>query len=145
MSETSPLVVIVSGGGPVGLTFSLNLAMMMGDKVKITIYEGRWFVDENGKVRWRDKEQGNHRRDQVVSLQDHVIYQLPRYVRKGLFKNIDERVWPKSRNIPIREVEDRLFELVQPFVEAGQIQLVPERLSKEFDCIRQGSFSSRKK
>ncbi|CAF1210008.1 unnamed protein product [Adineta ricciae] len=140
MSETSPLIVIVSGGGPVGLTFSLNLVMMMGEKVRITIYEGRWFMDENGKVRWRDKEQGNRRRDQVVSLQDHVIDQLPKYVRRGLFKNIDERVWPKSRNIPIREVEDRLFELVQPFVETGQIQLVPERLSKEFDCIRKGSF-----
>ena len=27
-----PLVVVVSGGGPVGLTFSLHLTMMMGKK-----------------------------------------------------------------------------------------------------------------
>ncbi|CAF1494500.1 unnamed protein product, partial [Adineta steineri] len=108
--------------------------------VKITIYEGRWYTDENGIMRWRDKEQGNRRRDQVVSLQDHVIQQLPKYIRQGLFKNIDERVWPKSRNIPIREVEDRLFELIQPFVQTGQIKLVAERLEKETECIRQGCF-----
>ncbi|UJR19544.1 hypothetical protein I4U23_022674 [Adineta vaga] len=139
-SERSPLVVVVSGGGPVGLTFSLNLAMIMGKKVKINVYDGRWFADENGKIQWRGEEQGNRRRDQVVSLQDHVIEQLPKYIQNDLFKNIDERVWPKSRNIPIREVEDRLFELIQPYVESGQIQLIPERLEKETDCIHQGCF-----
>jgi 2-polyprenyl-6-methoxyphenol hydroxylase-like FAD-dependent oxidoreductase len=87
----SPLVVVVvSGGGPVGLTFSLNLAMMMCKKhVKIIIYEGRWFVDRDGLTRWRNKEQGNIRRDQVVTLQDHVIQQMPIYVQKGLFSMIN--------------------------------------------------------
>jgi hypothetical protein len=139
--KTSELLrVVVSGGGPVGLTFSLNLAMMMGKNVKITIYEGRWFVDQQGRTRWQGEEQGKTRRDQVVTLQDHVIEQMPEYIQKGLFQNINERVWPTSRNIPIREVEDRLFDLIQPFVENGQIELVPENLYGESECIIKGWF-----
>jgi hypothetical protein len=137
---TEPLVVVVSGGGPVGLTFSLHLTMMMGKHVKITIYEGRWFVDQQGKIRWQGEEQGKSRRDQVVTLQDHVIQQMPKYIQEGLFKNIDERVWPTSRNIPIREVEDRLFDLIQPFVQNDQIKLIPENLHEQSECLIKGSF-----
>ncbi len=137
-SSTSPLIVVVSGGGPVGLTFSLNLAMMMGKHVKIIIYEGRWFVDENGTTRWQGEEQGKTRRDQVVTLQDHVIEQMPIYIQKGLFQNFDERVWPTSRNIPIREVEDRLFTLIQPFVLSGQVELIAEQLQEQTECLIKG-------
>ena len=133
------LVVLVSGGGPVGLTFSLHLAMMMGKNVKIIMYEGRWFVDDQGHTRWQGEEPGRNRRDQVVTLQDHVIQQMPEYIQKGLFKNINECVWPTSRNIPIREVEDRLFDLIQPFVQSGQIELVPENLSEQSEHLLQGS------
>lgn len=144
MSTTSesnqPLVVIVSGGGPVGLTFSLHLTMMMGENVKIIIYEGRWFVDKDGKIHWQGEQQGKIRRDQVVTLQDHVIEQMPKYVQKGLFKNIDERVWPTSRNIAIREVEDRLFDLIQPFVQTGQIELVAENLDEQCEYLINGNF-----
>ncbi|CAF3653925.1 unnamed protein product [Rotaria sordida] len=144
MSSTTeinqPLIVIVSGGGPVGLTFSLHLTMMMGKHVKIIIYEGRWFVDEQGKIRWQDEEEGKTRRDQVVTLQDHVIEQMPEYIRQGLFQNINERVWPISRNIPIREVEDRLFDLIQPFVRNGQIELIPENLHEQSECLIKGNF-----
>ena len=136
----SPLVVVVSGGGPVGLTFSLNLAMMMGRHAKIIIYEARWFVDESGVTRWQGEDQGKTRRDQVVTLQDHVIQQLPVHIQKGLFRNIDEQVWPTSRNIPIREVEDRLFELIYPFVQHGQIELVPEQLQEQSDILIKGDF-----
>jgi hypothetical protein len=129
---------VVSGGGPVGLTFSLNLAMMMGKHVKIIIYEGRWFVDENGTTRWQGEEQGKTRRDQVVTLQDHVIEQMPIYIQKGLFQNFDERVWPTSRNIPIREVEDRLFTLIQPFVLSGQVELIAEQLQEQTECLIKG-------
>ncbi|CAF4324921.1 unnamed protein product, partial [Rotaria magnacalcarata] len=90
------IVVLVAGGGPVGLTFALNLTMMMGKNVKIIIYEGRWFVDDQGKMRWQDEKQGKTRRDQVVTLQDHVIEQMPNYIKQGLFRNIEERVWPTS-------------------------------------------------
>lgn len=138
--SNKPLVVIVSGGGPVGLTFSLHLTMMMGENVKIIIYEGRWFVDERGKLRWQGEEQGKIRREQVVTLQDHVINQMPEYIQKGLFKKIDEQVWPTSRNIPIREVEDRLFDLIQPFVQMGQIELVPENLHEQCEYLINGNF-----
>ena len=138
----SPLVVVVSGGGPVGLTFSLNLAMMMGRHAKVIIYEARWFVDESGVTRWQGEEQGKTRRDQVVTLQDHVIQQLPVHIQKGLFRNIDEQVWPTSRNIPIREVEDRLFELIQPFVQNGQVELVPEQLQEQNEILIKGNSLS---
>jgi len=138
--SNKPLVVIVSGGGPVGLTFSLHLTMMMGENVKIIIYEGRWFVDERGKLRWQGEEQGKIRREQVVTLQDHVINQMPEYIQKGLFKKIDEQVWPTSRNIPIREVEDRLFDLIQPFVQTSQIELVPENLHEQCEYLINGNF-----
>ena len=135
-----PLTVIVAGGGPVGLTFSLNLAMIMGEHVKISIYEGRWFFDEQGLIKWQGTKQGKTRRDQVVTLQDHVIEQMPEYVQRGLFSRVNERVWPTSRNIPIREVEDRLFELIQPFVQAGQIQLIAENLNELSECLINGDF-----
>jgi hypothetical protein len=138
-SPPPPLVVVVSGGGPVGLTFSLNLTMMMCKKhVKIIIYEGRWFVDKNGITRWRNEDQGNVRRDQVVTLQDHVIQQMPFYIQKGLFAKINERVWPTSRNIPIREVEDRLLDLIQPFVQSGQVELIAEQLNELSEHLTKG-------
>ncbi|CAF4427638.1 unnamed protein product [Rotaria sp. Silwood2] len=137
---SQPLIVVVSGGGPVGLTFSLHLTMMMGKHVKIIIYEGRWFVDQQGKIHWQDEEQGKTRRDQVVTLQDHVINQMPQYIKQGLFQNINECVWPTSRNIPIREVEDRLFDLIQPFVRSGQIELIPENLHEQSECLIKGNF-----
>jgi 2-polyprenyl-6-methoxyphenol hydroxylase-like FAD-dependent oxidoreductase len=137
-SSTSPLKVVVSGGGPVGLTFSLNLAMMMGKHAKIVIYEGRWYVDKSGITRWQGEEQSKTRRDQVVTLQDHVIEQMPVYIQKGLFQNFDERVWPTSRNIHIRDVEDRLFALIQPFVQSGQVELIAEQLQEQTEILTKG-------
>ncbi|CAF1177071.1 unnamed protein product [Rotaria magnacalcarata] len=134
------IVVLVAGGGPVGLTFALNLTMMMGKNAKIIIYEGRWFVDDQGKMGWQDEKQKKTRRDQVVTLQDHVIEQMPNYIKQGLFRNIEERVWPTSRNIQIREVEDRLFDLLKPFVSNGQIELVPENLNEQSECLIKGNF-----
>ncbi|CAF4169187.1 unnamed protein product, partial [Rotaria sordida] len=139
-TASSPFVVVVSGGGPVGLTFSLNLTMMMGKHAKIIIYEGRWFVDQHGITRWQGEEQGNTRRNQVVTLQDHVINQMPSFIQEGLFQKINERVWPTSRNIPIREVEDRLFDLIQPFVRNGQVELIPEQLNEQSKHLIEGNF-----
>ena len=92
------------------------------------------------KTRWQGEEQGKIRREQVVTLQDHVINQMPEYIQRGLFKRINERVWPTSRNIPIREVEDRLFDLIQPFVEDGRIELIPENLHEQSECLIKGTF-----
>lgn len=137
--EKTQLIVVVSGGGPVGLTFSLNLAMMMCKKhVKIIIYESRWFVDKNGIIQWQNREQGNIRREQIVTLQDHVIQQMPLYVQRGLFQRINERVWPTSRNIPIREVEDRLLDLIRPFVQNDQVKLIPEQFNELSEQLIKG-------
>ena len=34
-------------------------------------------------------------------------------MQKQIFANYDERVWPTSRNIPTREIEDQLILLAQ--------------------------------
>jgi hypothetical protein len=65
---------------------------------------------------------------------------MPQYIKDGLFQRINERVWPTSRNIPIREVEDRLFDLLQPFVQNGQIELIPENLNEKSECLIKGCF-----
>jgi hypothetical protein len=74
----------------------------------------------------------------VVTLQDHVIKQMPTYLQEGLFRNIDERVWPTSRNIPINEVEDQLLILIQPFVRNGQVELIAEQMHEQSDCLLKG-------
>ncbi|CAF4027052.1 unnamed protein product [Adineta steineri] len=138
--NSQQLIILVSGGGPVGMTFALSLSTMMKNHAKIYVYEGRWYTDGDGKIKWKGEEQGRNRRDQVVTLQDHVIHQLPEFMQVGLFTNINERVWPTSRNIPIREVEDRLLVLAEPFVESEQIVLVPENLSEKSDHFINGQF-----
>ena len=135
-----PLLVVVSGGGPVGLTFSLNLLTMMGNKVRIQIYEGRWFTDSTGSIVWQGEDHGKIRRDQVVTLQDHVIAQMPFFVQNKLFSKINERVWPTSRNIPIREVEDRLLDSIEPFVNSGLVELIPENLNENSQCLVTGEY-----
>jgi ribosome-associated protein YbcJ (S4-like RNA binding protein) len=137
---SQPLVVVVSGGGPVGLTFSLHLTMMMGKQVKIIIYEGNWFVDRQGKTRWKCEEQGKIRRDQVITLQEHVIQQMPEHIRSGLFKKTIEYVWPTSRNITVREIEDHLFDLIQPYVQNRQIELMAENLHEQSERLVKGFF-----
>ena len=87
-------------------------------------------MDKNGIIHWRNEEQSNVRRNQIVTLEDHVIQQMPMHIQKGLFEKINERVWPTSRNIPIREVEDRRLDLIQPLFQSGQVELIPEQLNE---------------
>ncbi|CAF0878436.1 unnamed protein product [Didymodactylos carnosus] len=124
----------------IGLTFALNLSMLVGKKAKIIVYDGRWFVDSQGQIKWKGEQQQNQRRTQVVTLQDHVVDQLPKYIQDGIFKNIKERVWPTSYSIPIEEVEDRLLDLVKPFVNLDWIELVPEKLNEQTEDLISGNF-----
>lgn len=130
----SPLKVIVSGGGPSGLIFAITLAeyfLSCSDgNVNIVLYEKR-IIEENGSFRWKSEDEGNRRRFQVVTLQDSVVNLLSDDIRRAIFLNVNERVWPSSQNIPILEVEDRLLELLQLYRNVITIK------AKEFneDCL----------
>jgi hypothetical protein len=130
--RADPLLVEVAGGGPVGLVFSSLLRTLMGDQIRVRVYDSRW-CRQDGRVVWRDWEDGNNRRRQVVTLQSNVWAALPKRVKESLFVegNYSE-MWPlgpdspaskgRPRNIRIRWIEDCLLELAQ---DAYGIELVP--------------------
>ncbi|MGW4482808.1 hypothetical protein ACWEOE_03115 [Amycolatopsis sp. NPDC004368] len=128
-----PLRVDVAGGGPVGLIFACTLRSMLGDKVKLRVFDRRW-TRRDGRVVWLGKAEGNNRREQVVTLQSNVWGQLPELVRRRLFTpgNYSE-MWPlgpdspshrgRPRNIKVRWIEDCLLDMAQDFY---GIELIPE-------------------
>ena len=112
--------VTITGGDPVGLAFALLLADLMGPRVAIRIYNGRWKQDGD-RVVWKVTEEGNVHRLQVVTIQSRQFRKLPQHVQDHLFTpgNFTE-MWPAGpdsvndvgpRNIPIAYVEDRLLDL----------------------------------
>ena len=134
----SMLRVTVSGGGPVGLTFALLLASLMGPRVAITAYNGRWKRDGD-RVVWKGPQERNVRRQQVVTIQSRQYLKLPQEVQDELFTpgNFTE-MWPKGpdsirdfgpRNIRIAYLEDRLLDLANR--KPGQIELIPEPFDAE--------------
>jgi hypothetical protein len=132
VDPASVLRVIVSGGGPVGLTFALLLADLMGPRVAIRVHNGRWKRDGD-QVVWKGPEERNTRRQQVVTIQSRQYLKLPQEMQDQLFTpgNFSE-TWPKGpdsirdhgpRNIRIAYVEDRLLDLANA---KRQIELIPE-------------------
>ncbi|MFI6445897.1 FHA domain-containing protein [Kitasatospora sp. NPDC050543] len=127
------LSVTVSGGGPVGLGFALLLEHLMGRRVAITIYDGRWTQD-GSRVVWKSEAQGNVRRQQVVTVQSRQYLNLPEEVQTRLFTaGSYSEMWPAGpdsvrgygpRNIRIAYVEDVLLELANE--KSGRIRLVPD-------------------
>ena len=136
-----PLKVIVSGGGPSGLIFACtlsNYAIKYEFSINIIIYEKR-IKNENGIWKWKSENEGNKRRCQIVILQNNIMELLPQDMQEFLCKNIKARVWPNSRNLPIREVEDQLLEFTQNY---SNIQFIPLELNSAelekqvpFDCL----------
>lgn len=130
------LRVTISGGGPVGLGFALLLDHLMGERVAITIYDGRWMRDGD-KVVWKGQDQGNVRRRQVVTIQSRQYLNLPEKVQARLFSpGSYTEMWPTGpdsirgqgpRNIRIASVEDTLLEMANE--RPGRIRLVPARFS----------------
>jgi len=138
----NPLRVCVVGGGPTGLIAAINLAELLGKGVRVSVYDIRWEQLENGTV----VSNARRRRDQVVTLQRDALRELSVETLKCLFANYDEPVWfDISRNIPIREVEDRLLVRAQMFDIKNLIELTPilrermetmkTRLLRESDVI----------
>ncbi|MGN6681513.1 MAG: FHA domain-containing protein [Streptosporangiaceae bacterium] len=128
------LRVTVAGGGPVGLSFALLLEQLMGERVAITVFESRWA--KNGRtIVWKGTDQGNARRQQVVTIQSRQFLKLPPYVQEGLFTpGAYTEMWPKGpdsiedlgpRNVRIAYIEDQLLALANGKSEC--IELVPER------------------
>ncbi|KZO91900.1 hypothetical protein CALVIDRAFT_601860 [Calocera viscosa TUFC12733] len=150
------LNVVISGGGPVGQTLAMSIALQSversmvigGPAVKVTLYESRLMDDGKGGVRWRGAEDNppNTRRQQVITLQDAVI---GNYDKAGIpwSKTVwnetlnpegGERVWPTSRQVPIRQVEDTITEFVQStkFLRATVDYKVGSMDAATFDTIR---------
>ncbi|MFI1290205.1 FHA domain-containing protein [Streptomyces sp. NPDC020792] len=134
------LNVTVSGGGPVGLSFALLLEHLMGRRVAITVYDGRWTQD-GSRVVWKNEAQGNVRRQQVVTVQSRQYLNLPEKVQERLFgAGAYTEMWPAGpdsvqgygpRNIRIAYVEDVLLEMANE--KSDRIRLVPTR----FDATEQ--------
>ncbi len=83
-AQAGVLRVLITGGGPVGLSLALLLDCLLGQRVAITMYDGRWFRDGD-KVVWKTPEQGNVRRQQVVTIQSRQFLRLPPEVQHRLF------------------------------------------------------------
>ncbi|WP_329123445.1 FHA domain-containing protein [Streptomyces sp. NBC_01353] len=127
------LNVTVTGGGPVGLSFALLLEHLMGHRVAVTVYDGRW-VQDGAKVVWKSEGQGNVRRQQVVTVQSRQYLNLPEEVQGRLFRgDAYSEMWPvgpdslrgyNPRNLRIAYIEDTLLELANE--KPDRIRLVPE-------------------
>ncbi|MFF4778916.1 FHA domain-containing protein [Microtetraspora fusca] len=124
--------VTVSGGGPVGLSLALLLDHLMGQRVAITMYDGRWAQD-GSRVVWKNAAQGNNRRQQVVTVQSRQYLNLPEEVQARLFTaGSYTEMWPAGpdsirgyspRNIRIAYIEDTLLEMANE--KADRIRLIP--------------------
>ncbi|MGO4560124.1 hypothetical protein [Mesorhizobium sp. 2RAF21] len=127
--------ILVIGGGPVGLAFATSLHELAGDRVEITIADGRW-IYEGRRIRWRTADEGVNRRQQVVTIQSLVFTRLPAAVRLAMFPAGGYgEIWPTGResptrlgyprNVRIRDLEDRLLALAQ----LQRLRLHPEQIN----------------
>jgi hypothetical protein len=131
--EPGPVLnVTISGGGPVGLSFALLLEHLMGRRVAITLYDGRW-IEDGSRIVWKNDAQGNIRRQQVVTVQSRQYLNLPEEVQGRLFSTGSfSEMWPTGpdsirgyspRNIRIAYVEDKLLEIANE--KSDRIRLIP--------------------
>jgi hypothetical protein len=132
-ASSRSLQVTITGGGPVGLSFALLLEYLMGARVAITVYDGRW-MKQDGRIVWKGPQHGNVRRLQVVTIQSRQYLKLPPPVQEHLFiPGVYTEMWPKGpdsiqdlgpRNVRIAHVEDQLLAYANE--KSDRISLVPE-------------------
>lgn len=125
--------IVVSGGGPVGLTFALALAELeLGSKVNVVVHDSRWCIADNA-VHWKDEQRGNAQRQQVVTIQSNQYLKWALPTRRAVFEaGHCSQMWPTGAdsqhgyppaNVRIAHVEDRLLQLAAA---ERFITLVPE-------------------
>ncbi|MFE9434000.1 FHA domain-containing protein [Streptomyces sp. NPDC006640] len=140
------LRVTVTGGGPVGLAVALLLEEALAGRVAITVYDGRW-IRNGTSVVWKDADQGNVRRQQVVTVQSRQYLALTTEMQTAMFGDTVQysEMWPLGpdsvdgrppRNIRIAYIEDQLLELANS---KSAIRLVPKR----FDIAEQEHLITR--
>jgi len=132
-APTSALRVTVTGGGPVGLSFALLLEHLMGPRAAIKVYDSRWRRDGD-RIVWKGPDQGNVRRQQVVTIQSRQYLKLPPDVQECLFSHGGwTEMWPQGpdsiqdlgpRNIRVAYVEDQLLAVANE--KPDRIELIPE-------------------
>jgi 2-polyprenyl-6-methoxyphenol hydroxylase-like FAD-dependent oxidoreductase len=133
--EPGPVLnVTVSGGGPVGLSFALLLEHLMGERVAITVYDGRW-TQEGSRIVWKNEGQGNVRRQQVVTIQSRQYLEFTEEIQARLFNAESySEMWPAGRdsirgysprNIRISYIEDKLLEIANE--KSDRIRLIPTK------------------
>jgi FHA domain len=132
-SADGAMRVTITGGGPVGLAFALLVESLLGQRAAIRIYEGRWKA-AGGAIVWKGPDEGNVRRQQVVTVQSRQFLKLPPEVQERLFvPGCYTEMWPKGpdsiqdlgpRNVRIAYIEDQLLALANE--KRGRIELVPE-------------------
>ncbi len=134
------LRITVIGGGPVGLTFAaMVVAALAGRDVRVRMFDPRWRRDGNGVI-WKELDDANRRRRQVITVQSRQYTLLPRAVVEHVFRpDLVATVWPTGSdtvdglpplNIRIADLEDRLLDWVS---RCPQITLVPAAFDVEVD------------
>ncbi|KAG8160880.1 hypothetical protein KVR01_009144 [Diaporthe batatas] len=138
----SRVKIVIIGGGPTGLSAAINLAEQVRcrELVHIHVYEKRWMKQRFGKLHFTVYPEDERRRDQVVTIQDHVKNMFSRETIKsldyGLEKRGAERVWPESSNLQISKVEDALLKRAQDSIFDGMIYLHGAEIKDEETLLK---------